>query len=312
MLQLGVKMRFILMAIIVFGCSQQQSVEVPRFSGVKAFQYLEKQCEFGPRNPGSTGHKEFANYLENFLKERFDNILIQDFEYIEPVTESLRKGKNFIVQFNQDAKYRLLIGAHWDTRAISDQDKNIEHKTLPVLGANDGGSGTAILMTLYDMFTADEPPIGIDLVFFDAEDVGRSFEGNTFAVGSEFFSKNLPIKKPDFAIIVDMVGDKQLNLPIERFSYNIAPKKVKEIWDMAEDLSLNAFEKRIVEEIYDDHVPLWENAQIPAIDIIDFKYPNLFYNHWHTQQDIPENCSPKSLEQVGTLLLNYIYVSDHK
>ena len=305
-------MRFILMAIIVFGCSQQQSVEVPRFSGVKAFQYLEKQCEFGPRNPGSTGHKEFANYLENFLKERFDNILIQEFEYIEPVTESLRKGKNFIVQFNQDAKYRLLIGAHWDTRAISDQDKNIEHKTLPVLGANDGGSGTAILMTLYDMFTADEPPIGIDLVFFDAEDVGRSFEGNTFAVGSEFFSKNLPIKKPDFAIIVDMVGDKQLNLPIERFSYNIAPKKVKEIWDMAEDLSLNAFEKRIVEEIYDDHVPLWENAQIPAIDIIDFKYPNLFYNHWHTQQDIPENCSPKSLEQVGTLLLNYIYVSDHK
>jgi len=312
MLQLGVKMRFILIAIIVFGCSQQESVEVPRFSGVKAFQYLEKQCEFGPRNPGSTGHKEFANYLENFLKERFDNILIQDFEYIEPVTESLRKGKNFIVQFNQDAKYRLLIGAHWDTRAISDQDKNIEHKTLPVLGANDGGSGTAILMTLYDMFTADEPPIGIDLVFFDAEDVGRSFEGNTFAVGSEFFSKNLPIKKPDFAIIVDMVGDKQLNLPIERFSYNIAPKKVKEIWDMAEDLSLNAFEKRIVEEIYDDHVPLWENAQIPAIDIIDFKYPNLFYNHWHTQQDIPENCSPKSLEQVGTLLLNYIYVSDHK
>ena len=300
------------MAIIVFGCSQQQSVEVPRFSGVKAFQYLEKQCEFGPRNPGSTGHKEFANYLENFLKERFDNILIQEFEYIEPVTESLRKGKNFIVQFNQDAKYRLLIGAHWDTRAISDQDKNIEHKTLPVLGANDGGSGTAILMTLYDMFTADEPPIGIDLVFFDAEDVGRSFEGNTFAVGAEFFSKNLPIKKPDFAIIVDMVGDKQLNLPIERFSYNIAPKKVKEIWDMAEDLSLNAFEKRIVEEIYDDHVPLWENAQIPAIDIIDFKYPNLFYNHWHTQQDIPENCSPKSLEQVGTLLLNYIYVSDHK
>ena len=312
MLQLGVKMRFILIAMIVFGCSQQESVEVPRFSGVKAFQYLEKQCEFGPRNPGSTGHKEFANYLENFLKERFDNILIQEFEYIEPVTESLRKGKNFIVLFNQDAKYRLLIGAHWDTRAISDQDKNIEHKTLPVLGANDGGSGTAILMTLYDMFTADEPPIGIDLVFFDAEDVGRSFEGNTFAVGSEFFSKNLPIKKPDFAIIVDMVGDKQLNLPIERFSYNIAPKKVKEIWDMAEDLSLNAFEKRIVEEIYDDHVPLWENAQIPAIDIIDFKYPNLFYNHWHTQQDIPENCSPKSLEQVGTLLLNYIYVSDHK
>ena len=306
-------MRFILITVLLlFGCNQKQPIEVPNFSGIEAFGYLEKQCEFGPRNPGSIGHKNFANYLEKFLKERSNNILIQDFDYIEPVTENLRKGKNFIVQFNQDAEYRLLIGAHWDTRAVSEQDKNMEQKTLPVLGANDGASGTAILMTLYDLFAVDEPPIGIDLVFFDAEDVGRSFEGNTFAVGSEFFSKNLPIEKPDFAIIVDMVGDKQLNLPIERFSYNIAPKKVKEIWDMAEDLSLNAFEKRIVEEIYDDHVPLWENAQIPAIDIIDFKYPNLFYNYWHTQQDIPENCSPKSLEQVGTLLLNYIYVSDHK
>ena len=163
-------------------CSKEQAVEVPHFSGVKAFEYLEKQCEFGPRNPGSTGHNEFANYLENFLKERSDIILIQDFEYVEPVTESLRKGKNFIVQFNQSAKYRLLIGAHWDTRAVSEQDKNMANKTLPVLGANDGASGTAILMTLYDLFTAEEPPIGIDLVFFDAEDVGRSFEGTTFAL----------------------------------------------------------------------------------------------------------------------------------
>ena len=77
--------------------------------------------------------------------------------------------------------------------------------------------------------------------------------------------------------------------------------------DLAKDLSLNAFDYKIGYEIYDDHVPLWENAQIPAIDIIDFDYPNLFYNHWHTQNDVPENCSPQSLHQVGTLLLNYIY-----
>ena len=81
----------------------------------------------------------------------------------------------------------------------------------------------------------------------------------------------------------------------------------KEIWGLADDLGLSAFEYRVGYEIYDDHVPLWENAQIPAIDIIDFDYPNLFYNHWHTQNDIPENCSPQSLHQVGTLLLNYIY-----
>ena len=89
--------------------------------------------------------------------------------------------------------------------------------------------------------------------------------------------------------------------------YQTNPEMVKEIWSLADQLGLSAFEYRIGYEIYDDHVPLWENAQIPAIDIIDFDYPNLFYNHWHTQNDVPENCSPQSLQQVGTLLLNYIY-----
>jgi hypothetical protein len=106
-----------------------------------------------------------------------------------------------------------------------------------------------------------------------------------------------------------MVGDKNLTIPIERISYSIAPDKVKEIWDLADDLSLRAFKKTIANEIYDDHVPLWEIAQIPAIDIIDFQYPNMFYNYWHTQSDTPNNCSPQSLGQVGTLLVNYIYGS---
>jgi len=168
------------------------------------------------------------------------------------------------------------------------------------------------LISSSNIFSQNNPPIGIDMVFFDAEDGGISYHPNTYALGSEFFAKNLPIQKPNFGIIVDMVADKQLNIPIERYSYNIAPDEVIKIWDLAEKLSLQAFEKKIGEEIYDDHVPLWEHAQIPTIDIIDFKYPNLFYNHWHTQQDTPENCSPKSLEQVGTLLVNYIYAEKHK
>ena len=147
------------------------------------------------------------------------------------------------------------------------------------------------------------------VIFFDAEDGGNHGQPNTFALGAKFFAENLPIIKPDFAIIVDMVGDKNLTIPIERISYSIAPEKVKEIWDLADDLSLRAFKKTIANEIYDDHVPLWEIAQIPAIDIIDFQYPNMFYNYWHTQSDTPNNCSPQSLGQVGTLLVNYIYGS---
>ena len=235
------------------------------------------------------------------------NILVQDFDYLEHITGEERRGKNIIAQFNIEAENRLLIGAHWDTRALSDEDLNEDNRLLPILGANDGASGTSVLMELAKIFSLNNPPIGIDLVFFDAEDVGISGKPRTYAMGSEYFSKNLPIKKPENAIIIDMVGDKYLQIPIERFSYQTNPKLVKEIWRLADELNLSAFEYRIGFEIYDDHVPLWENAQIPAIDIIDFDYPNLFSNHWHTQNDIPENCSPQSLQQVGTLLLNYIY-----
>tara|TARA_B100000575_G_scaffold260405_1_gene233376 strand:- start:731 stop:1642 length:912 start_codon:yes stop_codon:yes gene_type:complete len=300
--------KLILTFFIFISCSSNDDKKnIPTFDGNNAYQYLVEQCNFGPRNPGSKGHEKFAIFLEEYLSKMTKNILVQDFDYLEHITGEERRGKNIIAQFNIEAENRLLIGAHWDTRALSDEDLNEDNRLLPILGANDGASGTSVLMELAKIFSLNNPPIGIDLVFFDAEDVGISGKPRTYAMGSEYFSKNLPIKKPDNAIIIDMVGDKYLQIPIERFSYQTNPKLVKEIWRLADELNLSAFEYRIGFEIYDDHVPLWENAQIPAIDIIDFDYPNLFSNHWHTQNDIPENCSPQSLQQVGTLLLNYIY-----
>ena len=316
MWQLRDKMKRILFLVLIlfFSCNTKprNSIDIPNFDSNKAFTYLVKQCEFGPRNPGSSGHLEFSNYLETFLSELEGNLIIQEFIYTEPITNMERNGKNFIIQFNENAEYRLLLGAHWDTRSLSDQDEEVENQSLPVLGANDGASGTSVLMELATIISEKNPEIGIDIVFFDAEDGGFSGQPETFALGSRFFAENLPIVKPNFAIIVDMVGDKNLSIPIERISYNIAPEKVKEIWNLAEELSLPAFKKTIDLEIYDDHVPLWEVAAIPAIDIIDFQYPNMFYNHWHTQRDTPENCSPQSLGQVGNLLVNYIYGTDHK
>lgn len=300
--------KIILITIFFVGCSSDSSEKkIPSFNQKMAFQHLLDQCSYGPRNPGSEGHQEFSKYLEEYLSLLSKNVIIQEFSYTEHLTTKKRKGKNLIAQFNLESEERLLLGAHWDTRSLSDEDPDEEKKLLPVLGANDGASGTAVLMELASIFSKNNPPIGIDIVFFDAEDVGINGKPYTFAMGSEYFSKNLPIEKPNFAIIVDMVGDKSLKIPIERFSYQVNPEMVKEIWSLASDLGLSAFEYRVGYEIYDDHVPLWENAQIPAIDIIDFDYPNLFYNYWHTQKDIPENCSPQSLYQVGTLLLNYIY-----
>ena len=227
----------------------------------------------------------------------FGNVEIDFDKGFTVFTGQTGSGKSLIISAIQ-----LLMGKRNQAPNL-----NEEKKSLPVLGANDGASGTAVLMELASIFSQNTPPIGIDLVFFDAEDVGINGKPYTFAMGSEYFSKNLPIEKPKSAIIIDMIGDKYLKIPIERFSYRINPEMVKEIWSLANELDLNAFEYKVGYEIYDDHVPLWENAQIPAIDIIDFDYPNLFYNHWHTQNDTPENCSPQSLQQVGTLLLNYVY-----
>ena len=297
----------ILILIFIFFIYSCEKNDIPQFDGKHSYDFLLKQCEFGPRNPGSIGHQQFSKYLEEFLNEIDNEIIVQNFKYKEHITSKMQNGKNFIIQFNKESNERLLIGAHWDTRSISDEETELDKRELPVLGANDGASGTAVLMELALVFKDNPPPMGVDLVFFDAEDVGISGQPKTFAMGSEYFSKNLPIKKPKNAIIVDMVGDKNLKIPIERFSYKTNPDLVKELWSLAEELDLEAFNYTLGYEIYDDHVPLWENAQIPAIDIIDFDYPNLFYNYWHTQNDVVENCSPQSLQQVGTLLLNYIY-----
>jgi Zn-dependent M28 family amino/carboxypeptidase len=299
-------MKFFVSIILFLIISCNQNI-VPEFNQNRSFDFLIKQCEFGPRNPGSSGYQSFSIYLEKFLKEIDNEIIIQNFNYLEHITGKKREGKNFIIQFNKEAKKRMLIGAHWDTRALADEDQDSEKNNLPILGANDGASGTAVLMELALIFKNNNPPIGIDMIFFDAEDVGISGQPTTYAMGSEYFSKNLPIAKSDFGIIVDMVGDKNLNIPIERFSYRIDKKRVIELWDLASKLNLRAFKKEIGYEVYDDHVPLWKNANIPTIDIIDFDYPNSFYNHWHTQNDTPENCSAQSLGQVGTLLVNYIY-----
>ncbi|MDC0654109.1 M28 family peptidase, partial [Candidatus Marinimicrobia bacterium] len=152
MWQLEDKMKriFPLILVIFFGCSapSKKSIDIPNFNSSKAFTYLVKQCEFGPRNPGSSGHLEFSNYLEDFLNQLEGNIIIQEFIYTEPITDMERNGKNFIIQFNEEAEYRLLLGAHWDTRSLSDQDEVVENQSLPVLGANDGASGTSVLMEL--------------------------------------------------------------------------------------------------------------------------------------------------------------------
>tara|TARA_B100001123_G_C15085991_1_gene937638 strand:- start:110 stop:1030 length:921 start_codon:yes stop_codon:yes gene_type:complete len=290
--------------VIIFSCNDS----VPNFDENSAYQFLLDQCDFGPRNPGSEGYNNCKEYLIKTLDSYSDTVFTQPF-VINDIDDTQYDLDNIIAQYNINSNSHLLLGAHWDTRPWADSDLNIEKHNQPIIGANDGASGVSVLLELAKIFHYNPPPIRVSIVFFDGEDMGRPGVPKSYARGSQFFAKNLPIEKPDEAIILDMIGDKELHIPIERYSYQQNKDLVKKLWSLANKLNLEAFESRIVHTIYDDHVPLWQEAKIPAIDIIDFNYPNRYSNYWHTSQDTPDNCSAQSLGQVGNLLVHYIYGS---
>ena len=291
------------LTLIFLGCQSN----VPRFDENHAFSYLVAQCDFGPRNPGSDGYYACLDYLITELDQSANEIILQDFSYQERRYNKQYNLENIIARFNPDSEFQTVISAHWDTRPWADQEDLRQDRDQPIIGANDGASGVAILLELAKIMGENPPPIGVNLVFFDGEDLGVPGENETYCHGSRFFAKNLPIPRPDEAINLDMVGDKQLVLPIERYSLEYHPKLVRHLWDRAKDMGLDAFIGRVDYAIYDDHIPLNEIAGIPSIDIIDFKYPNSYANFWHTMNDIPENCSEESLGQVGALMVDYIY-----
>ena len=288
---------------LTFGCGPSG----PDFDEDHAFEYLVAQCDFGPRNPGSEGYYACLDFIINELDQSADDIILQDFRYQEQRYRKRYDLQNIIARFNPDASFQTIISAHWDTRPWADQEDNRRDRNQPIIGANDGASGVAVLLELAKIMGETPPPIGVNLVFFDGEDLGVPGENETYCQGSRYFAKNLPIPRPNEAINLDMIGDKQLHLPVEKYSLEYNPNLVRYLWGRADDMGLDAFDITTQYAIYDDHVPLHEIAGIPAIDLIDFKYPNPYANFWHTMNDVPENCSAESLEQVGKLMVDYIY-----
>jgi len=277
------------------------SKTVPTFDGERAFGYLQDQCDFGPRNPGSEGHQKIKQYLHDYLSQLTNLVSTQEFIYFD---SSLKKElilTNIIATFYPEKKERILLCAHWDTRPWADQDSVISNRTKPILGANDGASGVAVLLELANILSKAKPKFGVDIVFFDGEDSGIKGNPKHYCLGSTFFAKNLPIPKPKFGILLDMVGDKDLNIYKEEYSNTYAPEIVNLIWDKAQKLKLSAFYPEVRHSVWDDHMPLIL-AGIPTVDIIDFDYP-----YWHTLQDTPDKCSPQSLETVGKLLISILY-----
>ena len=290
------------------------SQDVVYFNGERAMEHLNYQCSFGPRFPGSSGHSNFSDSLKLFLDDLAEmNIILKD-SIINPLSNKKVEIINFHVRFNPRSSERIMILAHWDTREFADKDSNFNKIEFPkLIGANDGASGVAILMTLAEMLSKNPPNnIGVDLLFLDAEDMGIYNKPETWALGAKSFSKHIKNPLPKYAICLDMVGDKNQEFFIESFSYQIAPDIVRKVWGLANQLGYSQFKYIMGQGIIDDHYVLYKETGIPSIDIIDFQYPDGSKNYWHTLEDTPDKCSAESLEAVGTVIATLIYREDQK
>ncbi len=274
------------------------------FDGNRAFDILKKQCEFGPRPPESEAHRKTQDYLLTELKKYSDTVVLQPYTsevdtMSEPPQRKMLHMNNIIAEFGSGHQETLLLAAHWDTRPCADKDPDLERQREPILGANDGASGVAVLLEIARILKIKPPPRRIIIILFDGEDYGKTSE--QMFLGSRYFAKNMGKWRPNYGILLDMIGDKDLQIPKEQYSLVANAEFVDLIWERAEKLNLAPFQDRIGPAVMDDHVPLIE-VGIPMVNIIDFDYP-----HWHTLEDTVDKCSPKSLEIVGKLVVSIIY-----
>ena len=282
------------------------AASIPQFSGNGAFEYLKAQTAFGPRNPNSPGHAACLGYLVSTLKGFADQVRLQEFTHQGYDGEKLRLT-NIVASYKPEARERLLLCAHWDSRPRAEYDENQSRRNEPIPGANDGASGVGVLLELARLLKQTPPAIGVDIVLFDGEDYGKDGDHALYLIGSRYFARNKPADYlPRFGILLDMVGDTYLDLPKEANSVKFAPDIVSLVWNTAHELGISQFLEQKGEEILDDHIPLNE-AGIKTIDIIDFNYPDDTNRYWHTHQDTPEHCSPESLGAVGTVVTHVVY-----
>lgn len=280
-------------------------------TGELAYLVLESLCRSGPRISGSQG----MQWQQQMLKQHFENlgatVVMQPFRVRHPVNPEHVELNNLIARWHPERRHRIMICCHYDTRPFPDRDKR--NPTGVFLGANDGASGVGLLCELARYIPDLDSEFGVDLVFFDGEEFVYQRPRDPLFLGSTHFARdyvaNPPAVRYAGGVLVDMIGDKDLNLYQEKNSWKHARDITTQIWDVAEDMGISEFIPSRKYEIRDDHLPLINIAGIKTCDIIDFDYPKGRENtYWHTEEDTPDKCSAESLGKVATVLIGWLRI----
>ena len=277
--------------------SERPAVVSTAFDGEAALGYVRAQLDFGPRVPGTEGHRRAGDWITAQMRARADTVYEQRWTHVTVDGDSLPM-RNIVASFRPDAEQRVLYLAHWDTRPFADRDPDPVRAKQPVMGANDGASGVALLIALADVLRATPPAVGVDLLFVDGEDYGDFTPGKDqdVLIGSRYFAKNLPSPgyRPLYGVLWDMIGDADLRIMQEQYSLDRAPEVVARVWQTAQAMGRgDVFVPRSAGAITDDHLPLLD-AGLRVIDVIDLEYPA-----HHTAEDTIDKVSAESLKAVG-------------
>jgi hypothetical protein len=262
-----------------------------RFSGDLAYRALVDQVRMGPRVPGTPGHDRTLAYIENRVRGLANEVRRETFFH------DGHAMTNLVARLAPGRGSPVLVAAHWDTRRWCDQDLDPRYRDRPGPGANDGASGASVLIELARVLSSCSLTREVRLVWLDGEDWGRETED--MFLGARAYVARHRKDPPMWGLLLDMVGEREVQIPREAFSQERAPVLLEAVFRRARELGLSGtFPDRSGEAVLDDHL-IFLDAGIPVVDLIDFDYPE-----WHTHSDTPRHCAPSSLERVGALVLS--------
>ncbi len=316
-------MRYIVFACLCFlvvSCKQdtpapevvvkKEPVKIPSSSADSLYRFIEEQVGFGHRYPTTPGHAQIREWIKSKMTGYGTTVIEQPFKAsFYDIKDA--DAYNIIASYKPNHNKRILLAAHYDSRIVAEKDSDETKRDDPILGADDGASGVSVLLEIARVVQQNPIDLGIDFIFFDAEDNGSPSINDTWCLGSQYWSRNLHERnyKASFGILFDMVGSKGASFPKEGVSQRYAKKYQDKIWTLAQRMGYgDLFIDKKIDGLVDDHLHVNEKAGIPMLDIINYDTTsNKFAHYHHTHKDDISIIDKRTIRVVTQVALATLY-----